>query len=665
MKYLGWFFGVVMTVFVAVYTLVFTQFGNDLLKPTIESKIKEQTKLDSKLKTFSLTMSSFEIFLELNANNTILVKGNYSLFSQSFDVAYRAKLEELRTLKPLTQTQLQSSFHTDGTVVGDMKFIKVDGKSDVASSATDYHVVLTDFNPTSIIAKIDSADLKALLHMVNQKAYASGDVNLNVNFKNITPHKLDGNVKLQTLQGQLNTQVMKKDFNITIPSTAFNMNLDATLKGDDVDYEYMLNSNLAKITSAGKVVPEPLKVDLTYGVNVQELALLKPMTGADVRGSLKLNGGVKANKEKMEISGKTDFAESDTTFSALLKNFEPVSVKANVKDLKLQKALYMIKQPHYADALFSLDVDVSDARTGSLSGMVKSKITNGLLDSKYMTKAYEFKTTMPNTTFNANTITTLNKNIVDTKVEFHSSLADFDVKRARFDTTDASLTSDFIVKVPNLDKLFFATDRRLKGSIVANGELKKAKDLDFVIHSDVAGGKLDAKLHNDDFHADLTALQTLDILEILIYPEMFKSSLDGKLDYNLLKESGAFNGKLSDGKFMQNKVLDLTKQYAHTDLYKETFKGDVNAKINQENILASLELLSNTSSIKTTDTKLNSKTQQIDSKIEILANKNPITVTLKGDVNSPKVAIKADELMKKEATKAVKKELNKLLKRFF
>ena len=174
MKYLGWFFGVVMTVFVAVYTLVFTQFGNDLLKPTIESKIKEQTKLDSKLKTFTLDMSSFEVLLELNANNAILLKGNYSPFSQTFDVEYRVKLEELRTLKPLTQAQLQSSFHTDGRVVGDMKFIKVDGKSDVASSATDYHVELTDFNPTSIIAKIDSADLKALLHMVNQKAYASG-----------------------------------------------------------------------------------------------------------------------------------------------------------------------------------------------------------------------------------------------------------------------------------------------------------------------------------------------------------------------------------------------------------------------------------------------------------------------------------------------------------
>ena len=41
------------------------------------------------------------------------------------------------------------------------------------------------------------------------------------------------------------------------------------------------------------------------------------------------------------------------------------------------------------------------------------------------------------------------------------------------------------------------------------------------------------------------------------------------------------------------------------DMYKETFRGDVSADINKENILASLDLTSNTSAIKTKNTKLN------------------------------------------------------------
>ena len=47
------------------------------------------------------------------------------------------------------------------------------------------------------------------------------------------------------------------------------------------------------------------------------------------------------------------------------------------------------------------------------------------------------------------------------------------------------------------------------------------------------------------------------------------------------------------------------------------------------------------------------------------ANGNPITVTLKGNINKSNVGINAEELMKKEATKAVKKQLSKALKDFF
>ncbi len=665
MKYFAWLIGIVVSLVLVVYVVAFTPFGNNLLKPTIESKIKEQTKLDSKLKSFKLSMSKFEILLELNKNNTVLVTGNYSLFSQAFNVAYRVNLEELKTLEPLTKTKLQSSFHTDGTVVGDMAFIKVDGKSDVAASKTKYHVELTDLNPTSIIASIDKANLQKLLFMLNQKEYASADINLNVDFKNITPHKLDGEVKLETIKGQLNSKVMRKDFNITIPHTAFSMNLDAKLKGNDVDYTYILSSNLAKLTSSGKLTPEPLALNIKYGVNVKELAVLKPITHADVRGALRLDGSVKGTKKKMSVDGKTDIADSDTTFVALLENFQASSVKANIKNLKLQKVLYMVKQPHYADALFSMDVDISDARVKSLKGIIKSKITKGLVDSRYMTKAYKFKSKMPYTTFKANTTTTLNKNIVDTRLDFSSNLADFDIKSAKFNIKDGSIISDYIAKIPNLDKLYFASDRHLKGALVANGELKKAKDLDFTMHSAVAGGKLDAKLHNDDFHATLASLQTLDILDMLIYPKVIDSSIDGVLDYNLVKQSGVFNGKISDGKFTRNKVLDLTKQYARIDLYKQLFKGDVSAKIKQEHILASFDLKSNTSSIMTKNTKLNSKTQSINSKIDINANGNPLTITLNGNVNRPKVGINANKIIKKEATKAVKKELNKLFKKFF
>ena len=673
MKYIYWILGIVVGVLVLLYVTLFTALGNGMLKPVIEAKIQEQTKLDSSLERFSLGVSSLHIVLELNKNNTITVDGSYSLFSQSFDLTYKVALGDLASLKPLTKIKLNDAFFTNGVVRGDSKLLKIKGVSDVAKSNTHYDVVLKDFNPSSIIANVNDLDLVALLHLLNQKKYAKAKVNIDVNFKNIMPHQLDGDIFLTTNKGVLNSKVMKKDFNLSIPTTLFAMKLKAKLKGDDIDYAYLLDSNLAKIESAGNVQPEPLKLDLRYGVNVKELAVLKPITKADVRGPLHLKGSVKGTQAKLVIQGKSDIAASKTTFTALLTNFAPKSVQANIQDLHVQKLLYMLKQPHYTDALVDIKANITDADANNLQGSVTTVVKKGLLDAKLLSKMYKFKTMMPTVRYGMQTFTTLHKNLIDTKVDFTSNLANLNVQQARFNTNDASLKSDYKVKIHNLDRLYFVTERHLKGAFVANGEVKKAKDLDFTMHSDIAGGKVDAKLHNDDFHADINKLRTLDILDMLIYPKVFDADIDAKLDYNLAAAKGDFKGFLSNGKFTRNQVLDLTKQYAHIDLYKQAFKGDVSAKINKEHILASLDLKSNTSSIKTTNTKLNSKTKRIDSVIDINANGNPLVVKLSGNVNAPKVSVDASKIVKKEAEKAVKKELqkhlgkdiNKLLKGFF
>jgi hypothetical protein len=656
-----WFFGLVGIIFVAVYTLLFTGFGNGIVKPILETEIQKQTHLPSHLTKFSLDMSSIDILLELNNHNTIGLHGSYSLFSQSFDLEYNVDLQELATLEPLTQKKLNDSFATDGTIKGDSKLLTVKGVSDVAKSNTTYKVLLREFNPSTIIANVNKLSLSSLLHLLGEKKYADGLVNLALNFKDITPHKLDGDVKLVTEDGVIDSKVMKKDFNITLPKTNFAMNLDAKLKGDNVAYKYALLSNLAKITSDGNVVPEPLKLDLVYALNIKELGVLKPIINSDLQGPLHLDGDVKGTKEKLIVQGKSDIADSKTSFEALLSNFAPKSAKVDIKSLQLQKLLYMLKQPHYADGSFNMKADITNADIKHLTGDVSTSVTKGKVVSSVMTKEFKFESAMPKTSFQTKTLTKIEDGVADTALDVVSTLANLKVKSAKYFLKDGTLTSDYRIDVADLDKLFFATQRHLKGNFSGNGDVKKAKDLDVTFHSDIARGKVDAKLHNDDFHADINKLQTLDILDMLLYPKIFDANLDAKMDYNLVKEKGKFDGYLSNGKFTKNQVLDLTKQYAKIDLYKQRFKGDVAANIKKENIVASLDLRSNTSSIITKNTYLNSKTQEILSKIDINANGNPLSVKLSGNAQSPKVEINADKLLKKEATKAASKELEKHL----
>ncbi|RLA78226.1 MAG: hypothetical protein DRG78_15635 [Epsilonproteobacteria bacterium] len=665
MKYLVYFSGILVTLLAVIYTVAFTSFGNNLLKPIVESKIKEQTKLASKVNRFELSMSEFNIVIDLVNRNALHVEGTYSLFSKSFDIKYNIRLTNLKSLEPLVGSPIAGAFHTNGTVKGDMKFMKIDGKSDVGDSDTSYHVELTDMNPTSIVAKIKEAKLESLLHMSGQSPYASAIVNLDVNFKNIKAHALDGDISLITKNGKLNPKIMKDDFNITIPKTSFDTKLDAKLSGDDVDYNYQLMSNLFNASSSGKVVPTPLKADIKYALDIKELALLKPITGADVRGNFRLDGNVVGTKAKLVLNGKSDVASSDTKFEAILKDFKPASIKANIKNLRLAYLLYMIKQPHYTDGVFSMTMDIKDARTSKLDGLITTKIKKGLLDSKYMTKAYEFKSPMPRTTFTMATTTKLNGSMIDSKIDLDSTLANFDIRSARLDMKDSSLNSDYVAKIPNLDKLFFVTEQHMKGGITVNGDLSKAKDLDFTMHTKVANGTIDAKLHNDDLHADLVSVQTMGLLRMLTYPEIFKSSLNAKVDYNLAQKKGVVKGDLLNGHFVENKTFNLIKKHVKFDMYKETFAGDVSAKINKEKILASLDLHSSKSFIKTKDAKLNTKTKKIDADLAIKVKKYDLEANLKGDINKPKVTINLEKFMKSRLGDKVNKEVNRLFKKLF
>ena len=665
MKIVLWLLGLVLSLVVGVYVIAFTSIGNSILSPIIEAKIQEATKLDSKLRTFALGMSEFEILLDLDSHNNVYVKGTYSLFEQSFDSVYDVKLKKLETLQALTKKPLKGVLFTDGTAKGTLGLMNIDGKSDVALSSTVYHVELTDLDPTSITATIQNADLRTLLELAGEKQYAQGKIDVDVDFKSIKEHKLDGTIVLATKQGKLNSTLMSKEFEVNIPATKFSMNLDAVLKDDDIDYTYVLASNLATIKSAGKVVPQPLKVDVTYALNVKELAVLKPVTNQDIRGPLVLDGTAQGTKENMKVEGISDIAASNTSFSAVLKDFKPATLSASIKNLKIEKLLYMLKQPHYADGILSLDATMGDLRKGMLKGSVVSSVKKGLLDSKYISKEQKFKTPMPKTAFALVSNTDLNGDMTQTKLNFKSTLVSLDIKKASFDINTKSLKSDFVSTIPNLDKLFFITQRHLKGGITLNGEVKKDKDLDLIVHSNVAGGALDAKMFNDDLHVDLKSIQTIKALEMLIYPEIFSASLNAKLDYNTKAKKGNFKGDLLNGKFMNNMMLTMVKQYGNVDLYKEKFTGDVSAGINEEKILASLNLVSNSSAIQTQKAKLDSKAKTVDAKIDITVNKHPMSVTIKGETAKPAVMIDPGALMQNEVKKVVGEKLNGFLKGFF
>ncbi len=659
MKVFLWIFGFIISLVIAIYIILFTAIGNSLLVPIVEEKINKEVNLHTKFTIFSISFDEFEIDLALDADNSIYAKGRYSILDKSFKLVYDIKLNKLENLNQVTKQKLQGSAFTNGSIKGDEVFIIIDGVSNIASSDTKYHLELKDFKPSAIIANVKNLDLHSLLKMSNNKPYADAKVDLDINFKNINPRAFDGDVVLITKNGKLNTKLINKELELNIPKTSFSMNVNAVLKDDNIKYKYALKSNLAKINSDGIVYPKPLKVNSNYIIDIKELALLQPIIKEKFRGPLKLKGTVKGNKKRMLVDAKTNFASSDTVLKLVLQDLKPLSLKSTMKHIGLKKALYMLNKPQYADGNLNVEVDIQNMKKGQLKGTINTNIQKGLINSKLMTKELKFASKMPKTTFTLATQTVLKGENVDTKLSIKSNLANLDMNRIRVNIIKNTIKSDYIVIVPELKKIYFAIERHIEGSFKAKGEFSKTKkDLDVILHSKIAGGDINLKLHNDDLHAELTSIRTKAAMSILKYPPIFASSLNGVLDYNSKKKIGKFSGKLLDGGFDNNIVFGLVQKYAKIDMYKQKFKGSISADINNEKVLASFDLHSNSSSIKTVNTKINSLTQTINSKIDIVANKHPVSVILSGNKSKPKVEVD----VKKVVADQIKKQLGNFLK---
>ncbi|MEN8147363.1 MAG: hypothetical protein ABFR02_07075 [Campylobacterota bacterium] len=613
---------------------------------------------DLKGKEIDYTLTLLSNLAQINS------KGSFEPATLKSDIAYDLNIKELALFKPLTNAPLRGPFATAGQIRGDKKAMQVQGRSDIAKSETTYDLALKEMQPHKLQAQVKNARLEKLIFMAGQPNFAKGELNADIKLDDLNPDDLRGSVDVTVAKASFNKKVLKKDYKIDVPKTAFTSDISAKLAGKDINYKASFVSDLAKINSKGTVQPKTLAMDLDLKLAVSRLELLKPITKAPLRGPLELSATAKGDEKSLNVEGKGKIAGADADFNARLESFAPRSVKAKIANMQLSKLLYMVEQPHYADGLLDVDANIDDARNGKLSGKILSRVTKGRVDTKTVEKAFEFKA-MPKTTFTVKAVSILSKNTIDTKIDVDSNLAKLNVKKARFNVDKASLHADYRADIPDLDKLYFATQRHLKGAVTVSGELSKAKDLDFTAHTKLFGGKIDARLHNDDLHADMTKLNTLGILKMVMYPEIFDSALNGKLDYNLAKKSGKFYAKTTNGHFTKNQMLDLVKQYGKTDLYKENFVSTFKSRIKEENIYTDLDMRSRKSSIIGKNTYLNSKSRQIDAKLDINANNNPLKVKLKGKVDNPKVTVDASKLIEREVKKEAGKQMKKLFKGLF
>lgn len=663
----------ILLIIASVYGVLFTKTGNNFVASYIENKVNdEQKNVQLKVNDFTLTFNTINFDATINDNSNINISGDLEILKKKVDVKYDIKINDLATLENLIGQKLNGPFSTSGTFKGDANFSEINGISDIAESETNYALKLVNFEAKNIDFLVNNARIEKLLHLLNQKNLAVGNLTIKGDIKDANIPSLDGSVSINISKGKLNNEVLNKDFKQNIVSPIyFKSDVVAKLTPNKATVKSDLITSLADVfANKTEVLLDSGKILTDYKLDVKNLAKLEGIIGKKLYGNFITKGNIVMDNGVINVDGDSDIFDSVTNYSVKVVNSQPEYVKVKINNAKIDKLLRIVNEPVYADGILNIDANIINAKAETLDGIIKTEITNGKIINPVANTVFK-QNLKKEITFKVNATTSLVPNQAITNSTISSTLANLNIKKAIFSFKEASLNSDYLLELPDLGNLYDVTSTKMRGAIKIAGEIiSKNKSLLLTGNSKLLDGSLDFNLKNDDFHADIKDVQIKKLTHMLYYPDVFDSTTALTLDYNLLMKKGDLKGKLIKGHFLPNNFSGLLNQFAKFDITREVYETvDINTDINKLVLTSTVNMKSKNTTIDIDKSVLNLEKSTIDANIKTKIKTTEFALKVKGNTSSPKISLDSKDLIKNQLNKQleknedkIKEKLNKVLK---
>lgn len=639
---------IVLAILAMAYVLLFTSFGNSILKPQVQKQIDKYSPIPMTLDVFVLRFGSFKF--ELNNQNNIFITshGSFSLLSQSLDAMLNINIKNPSNIKELANAgvALKDDFLIENVIRGKITHFNIHTTSNIANGNLRVDTTIESFTPTKILANIENLQIPELLAIVGKGAYADGLLNITADIKGDKNLQFTGQANAKLSDGSINTQLIKQDFKVNVPKTKFIIDLRADFDGANIKHKLQYLSNIGNISSSGDTAIKTLRTNSSYDINISDLSPMTPFVGMPIRGSLNTNGKIIGNAQWLYIEGKSDIASSNTEYAiSLVEYSKPKDVILSIKNLKLETIFYMLVKPTYANGLLNVDMnlkDVSSAINGNYSHAIKGKMPRQFFKTELNLNA------PADIAFDnqANIVFNNGNGVLNSTL--NTDVANLNIKDALLDANSLSLLAPYTLAVPNLKKLAFVTSKELKGSINVNGEVRwLKKSLYATAQSKLFNGDFDMILNNNLATITLKNMDSLGILDMLQYPQFFKSNINGNIKYDIYTQKGKIDFIMNKGGFAENKLTKLLRSLINFNATKEiydniTFKGDINNKI----INANLDMQSNNTSLNSNNMTIDLERDTIKADVFLKVQKYELLSVISGKISNPSIKIDTKSLGK-------------------
>ena len=566
MKFLAWFCGILLVLVVALYCVLFSSFGNSVLKPFVEKIASEKIGMEFRLEKFELGFSSFDILAIINGELGVESKGKYSLFSSQFDLNYNTQAKSFNGM--------QIDLSLKGEALGSFDNFVANGSGSLAGSSIRFASRIKDYAPLELKLDAKELDLAALSMIALKKAYITGKLSAVADIAG-----QEGTAKLNSAKIII-TKEAQNDFGISLPSNfALSLNSDIKLLGKQVAATTRVKSALANLSAKNTSYNfENGEITSDFNLDIANLAALEPIIKQKLNGSIKVAGNTKIANGAMEFLDAKIIGLGGEILASLKDN----ELNANIKNLKLAQALSLAGLAPLANSDISGTAKITNLNdTKKIKGSANLTLSSGVLNHKQM-NALLGSDLSSDVSFNAQNKLEIASGTLNFNSVLNSPVIENLGAKGSYSLANGDAKIDLVGKIADLGAIF-GSGAKSPANIKANVGLKAGELRDADIDIKGFGGQILAKVKGKALNANIKNIKAEQVLAMTTFGSLFNGEVNAELSLDGLNlqnlngrgelsvKNGVFNAaamsKLLEAKFPENVKFSLN--------FKPTFTNSV------------------------------------------------------------------------------------------
>ena len=566
MKFLAWVCGILLVLVVALYCVLFSSFGNSVLKPFVEKIASEKIGMELKLEKFELGFSSFDILAIINGELGVESKGKYSLFSSQFDLNYNTQAKSFNGM--------QIDLSLKGEALGSFDNFVANGSGSLAGSSIRFASRIKDYAPLELKLDAKALDLAALSMIALKKAYITGKLSAVADIAG-----QEGTAKLNSAKIII-TKEAQNDFGISLPANfALSLNSDIKLLGKQVAATTRVKSALANLSAKNTSYNfENGEITSDFNVDIANLAALEPIIKQKLNGSIKVAGNTKIANGAMEFLD----AKINGLGGEILASLKDNELNANIKNLKLAQALSLAGLAPLANSDISGTAKITNlSDTKKIKGSANLTLSSGVLNHKQM-NALLGSDLSSDVSFNAQNKLEIASGTLNFNSVLNSPVIENLGAKGSYTLANGDAKIDLAGKIADLGAIF-GSRAKSPANIKANVGLKAGELSDGDIDIKGFGGEILAKVKGKALNANIKNIKAEQVLAMTTFGSLFNGEVNAELSLDGLNlqnlngrgelsvKNGVFNAaamsKLLEAKFPENVKFSLN--------FKPTFTNSV------------------------------------------------------------------------------------------